>query len=709
MSSMAEERVVTTACVHDCGGKCLLRVHVRDGVITRITGDEGEEPQLRPCLKGRAYRQRIYHPDRLQYPQRRAGERGEGRFERISWDEALDTVAREMLRIRAAYGNEAILDGSGPANQAQLNGTAGGGLTRLLHLFGGCTGRTSRMSDAAAWAASRYTLGTIHTASDPEDLLNARLIILWAWNPAEAIHGTLTNWCLTQARERGAYVVCIDPRYTPTAATWADQWIPIYPGTDTALMVAMAHVMITEGLHDQGFLDRYTLGFEAFRAYVLGQEDGVPKTPAWAEGITGVSRETIAGLARRYATTQPAALMAGWAMQRTAYGEQAFRASITLAAMTGNVGVPGGSAGGNYELERRYAEPFGRLPAVANPTGKTIPVNKWTDAILLGREGGYPSDIRMIYIAGRNLLNQVPTAGKGVAALKKLEFIAVHEQFLTPTARFADILLPVTTFFEQEDICATPRYAIYMHRVIEPLYECRSDLEVLTDLAGRLGIEGFNDRAEAEWLRSFVPAAAIPDFDAFKARGIHHFRDETPRVAFAEQIHDPEGHPFATPSGRIEIYSQRLADLNQPETIPAIPKYIEAWEGRRDPLAREFPLQLVSPHPHRYVHSTFNNVPWLQELDTPHLWMSPADAAARGIGTADEVHVFNGRGKLASRALVTERILPGVVCLDQGAWLQLDASGIDRGGSVNILTRDEDTPLGEGATTHSCLVQVAKA
>ena len=176
MSSSVIERAVTTACVHDCGGKCLLRCHVEDGVITRITGDEGDEPQLRPCLKGRAYRQRVYHPDRLQYPQRRAGERGEGRFERMSWDEALDTIARAMLRIRATYGNEAILDGSGPGNQAQLNGTANASLTRLLNLFGGCTGRTGRMSDAAAWAASRHTLGTIHTAGDPEDLLNSRLI-----------------------------------------------------------------------------------------------------------------------------------------------------------------------------------------------------------------------------------------------------------------------------------------------------------------------------------------------------------------------------------------------------------------------------------------------------------------------------------------------------------------------------------------------------
>ncbi|MBI2998637.1 MAG: molybdopterin-dependent oxidoreductase [Deltaproteobacteria bacterium] len=705
---MIEERVVTTACVHDCGGKCLLSVHVRDGVITRITGDEGKEPQLRPCLKGRAYRQRIYHPDRLQYPQRRIGDRGEGRFERISWDEALDTIAREMVRIKNTYGPEAILDGSGPGCLSLLHGTPNGALARLLRMFGGCTGRTGRMSDGAARAASQCTLGTIHTASDPEDLLNSRLIILWAWNPAEAIHGSLTNWCLTQAKEKGADIICVDSRYTSTAATWADQWIPIYPGTDAAMMAAMAYVMIVEGLHDQAFLDRYTIGFDAFRAYVLGQEDGLPKTPAWAEEITSVPRETIVQVARRYATAKPAALIAGWAMQRTAYGEQAFRASITLAAMTGNIGLPGGSAGGHYEAEPCYPEPFGKLPVGPNPVVKSIPINKWADAILLGKAGGYPSDIKMFYIAGRNFVNQIPTANKGIAALKKLESIVVHEQFMTATARYADILLPVTTFFEREDIGVTPLYAIYMNRVIEPLYECRSDLAILSDLAERLGIEGYNDKTDEEWLRSFVPTSAIPDFEAFKAKGIHHFRREHPRVAFEEQIRDPGGHPFSTPSGKIELYSQRLANMNQPETIPPIPKYIEAWEGRHDLLARDFPLQLLTPHPRQFVHSSFANVPWLQELERQRLWINPVDAEPRRIKLDEEVRVFNRRGALIVPALVTERITPGVVSLNQGAWLNLDGSGVDRGGSVNILTRDEDTPLGDGATTHCCLVQIER-
>jgi anaerobic dimethyl sulfoxide reductase subunit A len=396
-------------------------------------------------------------------------------------------------------------------------------------------------------------------------------------------------------------------------------------------------------------------------------------------------------------------------MQRTAYGEQAFRASITLSAMTGNLGVPGGSAGGHYELEPCYPEPFGKLPVGSNPIGKTIPINKWADAILLGKAGGYPSDIKMCYITARNFLNQIPTVSKGITALKKLDFIAVHEQFMTPTALYADILLPVTTFFEREDICLTPSYAIYMNRAIEPVYECRSDLEILTDLARRLGIEGYNDKTDEEWLRSFVPASAIPDFEAFKAKEIYHFRSERPCVAFEQQIQEPDRHPFPTPSGKIEIYSQRLADLNQPSTIPAIPKYIEPWEGRGDPLAREFPLQLITPHPRQFVHSSFTNVPWLRELERQQLWINPADAEARGISAGDEVRVFNGRGALVVAALVTERITPGVVSLCQGAWLSLDAAGTDRGGSVNILTRDEDTPLGDGATTHSCLVQVEKA
>lgn len=597
----SEELVITTGCVHDCGGKCILKAHVRNGVVAHITSDEGEEPQLRACLKGRAYRQRIYHPDRLKYPLKRVGERGTSSFEKVSWDEALDTVARELARIKRTYGPEAILAGGGPGNMTLLHNTGSGVLHRFLNMFGGGTVFRGSMSFGAAHAASRYTLGSILAGNDPEDLLHSHLIILWAWNSAEATMGSTTNFYLTQAKESGTKVICIDPRLTETVAAWADQWIPIYPGTDAAMMVAMAHVMVVEQLQDQAFLDSYTLGFDQFRGYVLGISDGLPKTPAWAEAITGVPRAIIEQVAREYATTKPAALLPGWAMQRTAYGEQSFRASITLAAMTGNIGISGGNAAGNYAQEPSYHHTFGRFDPGPNPVGKSIPVNKWADALLLGKAGGYESDIKMLYSVGRNLLNQVPSINKGVEALKKLEFIVVHEQFMTPTAKFADILLPVTTWFEREDLCLTNKYAIYMNRVIEPLYECKSDLEIFSELSRRLGIPGYNDKEGEEWLRSFVPDSEIPDFAEFKRKGVWHFRRERLYVAFEQQIRDPAHNPFPTPSGKIEIYSQRLADLKQPEVIPPIPKYIEGWEGRRDSLVARFPLLLITP-PRQTIH-----------------------------------------------------------------------------------------------------------
>ncbi|MBI2303523.1 MAG: molybdopterin-dependent oxidoreductase [Chloroflexi bacterium] len=700
------EKIVTTSCVHDCGGKCVLKAHVQDGVVVRITTDEGEEPQLRACLRGRAYRQRIYHPDRLKYPLKRVGERGEGKFERISWDEALDKVAEELKRVKESYDNSAILDAGGPGNMTLLHNTAGGVLTRFLNLWGGCTRFRGSMSNGATVAASRYTLGSIIAGNDPEDLVNSRLIILWSQNAAETINTTNTLWFITQAKEAGARLVGVDPRLTETIATLADQWIPIYPGTDAALMVAMAYVIIGENFQDKAFLDRHTVGFDRFRDYVLGQKDGTAKTPAWAEAITGVPRTTIVQLARDYATLKPAALLPGLGMQRTAYGEQPVRAAIALAAMTGNIGIPGGNPGGHYATVPAWPTSggLGRLEAGSNPVKSTIPVNKWADAILRGKEGGYESDIKLVYSLGRNLLNQVPTMNKGVAALKKLDFLVVHEQFLTPTARFADILLPVTTWFERSDICLSGKYAIYMEQVIPPLYGGKADLEIFTLLSQRLGLEGYNDKTEEEWLRSFVAGTEIGDFDEFRRRGVHHFRRSQPYVAFREQIQD--GKPFNTPSRKIEIYSQALADLNQPETIPAIPKYIAPWEGREDPLTAKYPLSLITPHTKQYTHSTLTNLPWLAELEPHALWIHPQDASPRGVKNGQPVQIWNGRGRVVTSALVTERIMPGVVSLDQGRWYAPDQEGTDRGGSANVLTRDEDTPLGDGATTHSCLVEV---
>ncbi|MBI4180897.1 MAG: molybdopterin-dependent oxidoreductase [Chloroflexi bacterium] len=699
-------QIIPTGCVHDCGGKCLLKAHVRNGEVIAITSDDGEEPQLRACLRGRAYRQRLYAPDRLLYPMKRVGERGEGKFERISWDEALSKVAYELNRVKNTYGNEAILSCSGPGSLSLLH-RPGAWLNYFLSKFGGYIAHRGSMSFQGAQDASHYTFGTNQAANEIEDVLNSRFIILWSWNSAETIYGTNTTWVLTQAKEKGIPIVIVDPRYTDTAVL-ADEWIPIYPGTDTAMMVAMAYVIWQENLHDQAFLDKYTLGFDRFLAYLLGNEDGIAKTPAWAEAITGVPATTIKNLARSYATLKPAALLPGLGMQRTAYGEQSFRAAITLAAMTGNIGIPGGNPAGHWSKRL----PFGQLPQAPNPVNKSIPTCEWADAILKGKDGGYPSDIKMLYICGSNFFVQRPNLNKGIEALKKAEFIVCHEHFLTPTARFADILLPITIHMEQNDITSIQTMGhsvIFSNKVVEPAAECRSDMEIFADLARRLGLTDYETKSEEELLSDLIAGSKIPDFKEFRRQGVYHFHRAKPSVAFENEIADPEHYPFGTPSGKIEIYSQQLADMGRPDVIPAIPKYIEPWEGRNDSLQQKYPLQLLTTHSKKTALSVFVNIPWLQEVEPHAIWLNPVDAEPRNIKQGDLVKVFNERGVLMIGAKVTQRIMPGVVSIDHGYWYRPNKKGIDYGGSVNTLTQDKGTPIGDGATTHSCLVEAEKA
>ena len=267
-----EEKVTMTACASHCGGNCLLKVHTRNGVITRIETDDGEEPQLRACLRCRAYRQRVYDPNRIKFPMRRTGERGEGKFERISWDEALDTVVSELNRIRGTYGPSALFFAGGGADHMTLHTRKL--IDELLNMTGGCTTRWGGQSFEGSLYARRATYGTLHSRSNSDDFLKSRLIIMWAWDPANTVHETNTTWYLIQAKELGAKIISVDPRYTNSTVTLADQWIPIIPGTDTAMLIEMAYVMITENLCDKDFLDTYTVGFDKFNDYVLGKEGG---------------------------------------------------------------------------------------------------------------------------------------------------------------------------------------------------------------------------------------------------------------------------------------------------------------------------------------------------------------------------------------------------------------------------------------------------
>ena len=744
-------RIIRTGCPgHNCGGRCLLKVHVRDGVIIRIESDDRPSdslaaPQLRACARGRAYRRRQYHPDRLRFPLKRTGRRGSGQFAQITWDEANDRVAGEIARVRKTYGNSAMFVPYGTGSYSQTNGRQVA--QRLMNMYGGSLGSYNNYSWACMGAATETVYGTNVTGNQRQDWVNARYILMWGWNPSEMRDGTNTEFFLRKAREKGARIVCIDPRMSPSAVALADEWVPIRPGTDVALMSAMAHVMITDGLFDAAFVKSYCIGFdstqmpaatataESYKDYILGTRDNVPKTPAWAERITGVARDVITRIAREYATTRPGVLYQGYGMQRRAYGEQVVRAGCVLAAMTGNVGVSGGWAGGMGFQAPDGGPLWNVFPTGTNPVKTSIPTFLWTEAVArgttLGPEHGVrggaklDNNIKLVYAVASNILaNQHANLNRTAKILndeRLLEFIVVQDNFLTPTALFADIVLPACTQFETwglEDGWKFGDEVFLMPKVVEPLGEARSDYRICADIAARLGVgreysEGRNERDWVEWSLGELRKARFPELPAlteFEASntGVYARPVTSPAVALADFRKDPVAHPLATPSGRIEIFSAQLHALNKSAEIPAVPKYIQEWESPFGPEAKRFPLQVVGHHSFARAHSTFQGVDWLAEAFPQRAFINPLDAAARGIENGNLVRVFNDRGEMRIACRVTARIMPGVVAIPQGAWWTPAELGVDVGGSINVLTSERWTPLAYGNTQHTVMAEVKR-
>ena len=748
-ATSSSERLVRVGCpAHNCGGRCLLIAHVNDGVITRLDTDDRPDtlaaPQLRACVRGRSYLRRQYHPDRLTRPLKRVGKRGAGKFEPMSWDEALNLVASEMQRVKETYGNSALFVPYGTGSYNQLNGSQTA--RRLMNLFGGCLGIDNSYSWAAINIATPYVFGTLQTGNQRQDWLNSKYILMWSWNPAEMRDGTNSDYFVKLARQNGARVVCIDPRHTLSAASLADEWIPIRPGTDTALMSAMAYVMITENLSDSEFIRTHCVGFdrsqmpmgleeaESYADYILGTQDGRPKTPKWAEAITTVPHDTIARLAREYATIKPAVLYQGYGMQRRAYGEQVVRAGCVLASITGNVGVSGGWASG---LANQVPDaPFWNVfPVGDNPVKATIPVFLWTEAVLRGAEmtqadgimgtDRLENNIKLIYAVASNILvNQHANVNRSAKILQDeslVEFIVVQDQFLTPSAKFADVILPACTQFETWGVEDGWKYGdevILMPKLVEPLGETKSDYRTCAEIADRLGLgvaytAGRDERAWVEWCLDQYRTTRFPDLpslDEFEQSNVGVYAKPVlkPAIAFEGFRADPEKHPLDTPSGKIEIFSRRLYDMGKPDEIPAVPKYIQEWESPFGPEAEQYPLQVLGHHTLHRVHSTHDNNDWLEEAFPQRVFINPIDAAARGIQDGELVKVFNDRGATVLPCRLTNRILPGVIDLPQGAWWTPDEHGIDRRGCVNVLTSERWTPLAFGTAQHTAMAQVEK-
>jgi anaerobic dimethyl sulfoxide reductase subunit A len=740
------EKMISTCSINNCGGRCVIKAHVKDGLVVRVSTDTRESgdisrPPLRACVRGRNYRSLLYHPDRLKYPMKRVGKRGEGKFKRITWDEAIDIIASEVKRIGDTYGPESRYVNYASGQSWGIHGGKAA-VRKLLSLTGGFLNYHNDYSSGAGNVATPYTYGTNNSGSSFDSLLHSKYIILWGQNPSEMIFSTPYREYLMQAKKNGAKITVIDPRYTDTAIAFADEWIPILPTTDNALMDAMGYVMITEKLHDQAFLDKYCVGFdgdhmpegipkeESLKSYLLGEKDGTPKTPEWAEKICRVPAEKIREIARDYATIKPTALIQGWGPQRHAYGEQVMRGGAQLACLTGNVGKLGGwAAGTGYWSRSNIVFPF----SYDNPVKASIPCFLWTKAVEKGSEMSgadglqgadkLNSNIKLIFnMAGNMLINQHSDINKTRQLLEdesKVEFIVVSELFMTSSAKYADILLPGTTFFERYDI-GVPwcfgDYVVFGEKVIDPLYECRNEYDVFAEVAAKLGVK--EKYTEGRTILDLVKESVnrtkkelnpnFPTFDEFSKIGAYHFKYDEPLVGFKEQIDHPEKHSFETPSGKIELFSKQLWDMKQPNEIPAIAKYIPAWEGPSDPLTEKYPLQLIGWHYKRRCHSTYDNQPWLEEAAKQEMWINPTDAKQRGIENGDRVQVLNDRGSLVIDVKVTPRITPGVVGIPQGAWYTPDKDGLDQRGSLNVLTSQRPTPLAKANPQQTNLVEVKK-
>lgn len=755
-----ELTTVVTSCAHNCGSRHMLVAHKKGDVIVRLSSDDGSYqgdpygtdteavPQVRACLRGRSYRLRIYSPERLLYPMIRVGARGEGKFKRASWNEALDLIAHKMVELKQRYGPTAILDQSyagsswGVLHKSdQIEGLLG----RFLGIFGCRTCSWSVPSYQATTFSSTTTFGTLEDGNEDDAFAHTKLMIMWGWNPAYTFHGGNTFYYMRMAKQRGCKFVLVDPQYTDSGSSYDAWWIPIKPNTDAAMMAGMAHYIFANNLQDQQFINQFCQGMdqstmppwaqggESFKDYIFGLSDGQPKSPEWAEPICGVKADDIKKLAHMYATTKPAALKASWAPGRCAYGEQYSRMGAALQAMTGNIGILGGSSEGvgkAFHVEA-VAGPYDQYK---NVWAAAIKSDRWAHCVLnypnVRREeiGIWPRDddldglipnIKAIFWQGSDWFNQLPNINKEIEAIKKLELVVCMDSTITPSGIWADVLLPIATHFERHD-AALPWYKghYYIHRpkVIEPLGESKTDFQVFTELAFRLGFGPiYNPKATrdyfengdavdeaylSEWWTNRVMAhqGVTMPWEEFKKRGIYKFRLSEPHVAFRDQIE--KGARFSTPSGKIEIFSTTLAqtpDFTRTQFgyyIPPIPKWIEPWESLNSPKTAEYPFHVITPHPRWRTHSIFNNISWLRETYEQEMTMNASDAKKLDIKTGDTVWVWNDRGAIVLPAYVTERCMPGVVVVYEGAWMDLDKDGVDRSGNPDFLTLDAPSPAG---------------
>ncbi|MEG0418912.1 DMSO/selenate family reductase complex A subunit [Gordonibacter sp.] len=764
-SDAPADQISWSQCNVNCGGNCVFQWHSRDGKVVYMESDNtgDEDLQARACLRGRSMRRWLNSPDRLMYPMKRVGKRGEGKFEQISWDEAVSTIADKLKHTIDTYGNDAIYVNYATGMYSTTGKQPG---LRLLSMLGGYINQAYDYSTHMLQVALPYLYGktcspydNVYASSFSEAARTSDLVVMFGNSPAETrMGGANAVWDFAKVREavtsRGGKIVNIDYRMNETCSGHPDEWLPIRPGTDAALASAIAHEWVVNDQVDKAFLDTYCVGYDestlpesakggnkSYQDYLMGTGyDLVEKTPEWAAPITQIPAERIRTLAADIAAAKAPFICQGWGSQRHTNGEDTARAICMLPVLIGKIGLPGTNTG------QREAEPptylVGGLP-FENPIETAIPVYQWANAVDHGKQmtstnagivgaDKLNNDFKFIWnYAGNCLTNQhgdINMTHDLLADESKCEFIVVWDTVMTDSAKYADILLPDAMRSEQLNM-QTQGYSEYYTAVVvggpaqEAPGECRSSYDVCADIADKFGKkDAFTEgRTHDEWVQYLYEQGAqadgkMPSWSEIKEQGIYK-RPVEPAIGLEDFRTDPVKNPLDTPSGKIEIYSEQLAEiantweLEEGDTINPIPMFTPGFQGYGT-VNEEYPLYCAGFHHKSRTHSSFGFIPELEQVARQQLWINPLDAESRGIAQGDTVSVKSPAGEIRIEAKVTPRIVPGTIGIPQGAWHQADMRGdrVDQGACVNTLTTYRPSPLAKGnGTAHSIIAQVAKA
>ncbi|PVZ10933.1 molybdopterin-containing oxidoreductase family protein [Actinomycetospora cinnamomea] len=701
--------IVRGACPHDCPDTCAMLYHVEDGRLVDVTGDP-EHPMTRGglCVKLKDFPEHHYQADRLLHPMRRVGPKGAGEFERITWGEALDDIRARWTDIIAEHGPQAIMPHAYLGHQGVINGlTAGDAFFNRL----GATVAEKTYCESGSSTAWHMTVGGTG-GLDIESMAYAKYIVVWGMNMTSTnLHG----WpFLLEARRKGAKIVVIDPVRTRTARQ-ADWHIRIRPGTDGALAMGLIHEIVVQGLVDTDYVERHTVGFDELA------ERAVHYPPERVEEITGVPAEDVRVLAREYATTQPAAIRQGVAIERSRGGGQAIRAITCLPALVGAWRYVGGGT-----MEMPIWEFPTKFDAICMP--QWIPegtrvINELDLGMALTGEMELDPPIRSLFVYNSNPVSQGPAQAKTMAGLMRDDlFTVVSDHFVNDTAKFADLVLPATMQAEQLDIMVTwgHLYISLNQPAIDPPGECVPNSELFRRLARTMGFtDDYWDRTDEQMLRDFhdwdAPALRGITYDSLKETGWARLDVGLPH----ERAPHAEGN-FPTPSGKCEFRSslaeggnfvvpvwRSMYEAMQPgDELDPLPDYVPPFEspGSAPELAKRYPLSIVSPKPHAFLNSQYANAESKQRAQgDQRVWIHPEDAAERGIVDGEIVRVFNDRGQFSGPAVLDDVVMKGLVMAHVGHW-QDKASGC----TVNSITADRHNQLGNAGVYSDNLVEVER-